>query len=246
MSNALAITPHELGAETASGTGDTVDLGADELRTAAKLKLHVLAVSGTATPTLTGSVYTSPDGTSGWRIAATFAAATAAGKQNLHVGDLDRYVRVVWTISGTDPSFTFEVAGEGHVIYAEMDDLSALGIPAAALSNVSNSERYRALITASGVADIDLNRVFTLPLLAWGESLRRICAAIAAFDLRRVKGFKPEGTDQLIKYSYEDSKLTLRMLEDMTKPPDIVDSTPDTFDAGVVIYSDASRGWGSM
>lgn len=244
MSNALAITLHALGAETTSGQGDSVDLGSDLLRTAAKLKLHVLAKSGTDAPTLTVAVETSPDdGTSGWRTAATFAVAGAAGSQNLCAGNLERYVRVSWTISGTDPSFTFAVSGEGHVIYSELEDLNSLGIPATAMTNVSTSEKYRALITASGVADIDLNRVFTLPILAWGESLRRIVSAIAAFDLRRVKGFKPEGTDKLIQYAYEDAKAQLRMLEDKTKPPDIVDSTPNTFDAGVIVYSSSSRGW---
>jgi hypothetical protein len=242
MSNSTSITLHELGAETASGTGDSSDLGSDLLRTAAKLQLHVLAVSGSDTPTLTVTLQTSPDETT-WRTVGSFTAATAVAKPTMCFGGLDRYVRVIWTISGTDPSFSFEVAGDGHVIYAELEDLNGLGIPQAAMSNVSTSDKYQCLIAASSVADVHLNRVFTLPILAWGESLRRIVSAIAAFDLRRVKGFKPEGTDKLIQYSYEGAKLDLRMLEDKTKPPDIVDSTPDTFDAGVVIYSDNTRGW---
>jgi phage gp36-like protein len=191
---------------------------------------------------MTVTIQTSPDGTT-WRDAMAFPAITSVGKTYLFPGNLDQYIRASWAITGTDPSFTFALTGQGHVIYAERQDLIDLGIPASALSNVSLSAQYRALITASGVADVHLNRVFTLPLSEWGESLRRIVAAIAAFDLRKVKGFKPEGTDQLIKYSYEDSNLSLRMLEDKTKPPDIVDATPDTFDAGVIVHSSPSRGW---
>jgi hypothetical protein len=94
-------------ARTASGTGSSVELGD---RGTARLLLDVTAASGTL-PSLQVDVQTSYDGTT-WRTLGGFTALAAAGSQRASFPGCDRFVRAIWTISGTDPSFTFSVSGE--------------------------------------------------------------------------------------------------------------------------------------
>jgi hypothetical protein len=75
--------------------------------------LHVLSVSGTATPTLTVKVQS--DNAGGFPSATdriTFTAATAQGSQVTRVAGInaDDWYRISYTISGTNPSFLAMVA----------------------------------------------------------------------------------------------------------------------------------------
>jgi hypothetical protein len=101
------VTLHASAARTATGTG-TVSEETGHRRTLA-LVLAITAATGT-TPTLDVTVQTSRDGST-WYTAGTFTQATATGTQR-KVFALDRYVRVIWTIGGTTPSFTFSASGE--------------------------------------------------------------------------------------------------------------------------------------
>ena len=95
-------------ARTASGTGDTYEMG--ELTTL-RLKLDVTAASGSS-PTLDVTVETSPDGVNNWQTLATFAQKVAASSElNVFPGS-DRFVRAKWAIGGGTPSFTFSLLGE--------------------------------------------------------------------------------------------------------------------------------------
>lgn len=88
-----------IGGVAPSGQADTVALAVD-----------VTAVSGT-TPSMTVSVEWSFDGTSFFvaDVADAFTAITAA-KKVVRLFDVKASLyRVVWTISGTTPSFTFSV-----------------------------------------------------------------------------------------------------------------------------------------
>lgn len=95
-------------ARTATGTGDTAEMG--EMSTM-RLKLDVTAASGTA-PTLDVIVETSPDGAANWQTVATFAQKTAVSSELNVFPGCDRFVRAKWTIAGTTPSFTFSLLGE--------------------------------------------------------------------------------------------------------------------------------------
>src|SRR5690606_33259815 len=104
------VTLHTLGARTATANGTTVDQGAGSSNGASAM-LQVTAVSGTAGPSLTVAVQHSTDGST-WADLITFGAKTAAGtsERAAVTGTVNRYVRVIWTITGTTPSFTFHVA----------------------------------------------------------------------------------------------------------------------------------------
>lgn len=72
------------------------------------LELIVSAASGTS-PTLVVSIEWSNDGTT-WAAADpadAFAQLTAAGRRFKNVAVKGRFMRLVWTIGGTTPSFTF-------------------------------------------------------------------------------------------------------------------------------------------
>lgn len=98
---------------TATGNGTAFNLGAVGAAQKLYAALHVLAVGGTATPTLTVKVQS--DDASGFasptdRI--TFTAATAIGAQwatPVPGSITDAWWRATWTISGTTPSFLFVV-----------------------------------------------------------------------------------------------------------------------------------------
>lgn len=92
-------------ARTTNGSSSAVSVWD---RNGSVAKLNVTAASGTA-PSLVVTVQDSPDGTS-WTTRDTFATKTGTGNEvrALPAG-LDTFQRVSWTITGTTPSFTFDV-----------------------------------------------------------------------------------------------------------------------------------------
>lgn len=74
------------------------------------LLVDVTAVTGT-TPNMTLAVEWSDDGTTWFvpDVAETFTAITAAAKRAREVDVKAPFMRLVWTITGTTPSFTFAV-----------------------------------------------------------------------------------------------------------------------------------------
>lgn len=103
------ISLHQLVAKTSTGTGMQVD-NLTATTNGGVGYLQVTAVSGTG-PSLTVKIQHSADGST-WADLITFSAVTASNKaQRIAVtGTVNRYIRASWTISGTSPSFTFNVA----------------------------------------------------------------------------------------------------------------------------------------
>ena len=98
-----------LSARTATGNGTSRDNAA--ATTAGGVGyLQVATVSG-ATPSLTAVIQHSVDGTT-WVDLITFTAVTVSNRaQRVAVaGTVNRHTRVIWTISGATPSFTFFAA----------------------------------------------------------------------------------------------------------------------------------------
>lgn len=77
-----------------------------------RLNAVATAVTGT-TPSVTLTLETSADGSTGWTAVSTFPAITAAGTVRKIFTGLDRFVRLnATTVSGTTPSATYTVSGE--------------------------------------------------------------------------------------------------------------------------------------
>lgn len=101
------VTLHS-GAITATTSGDAIDIRHGTLR----LTLDVTAVSGT-NPTLDVMLQTRRDSTDTWRNVQAFAQKTSVSSERSVFPGIDRQVRLVSTLGGTDsPSFTFKVSGD--------------------------------------------------------------------------------------------------------------------------------------
>lgn len=95
-------------ARTASGNGDAVATNANQIN----LLVNVTAVAGT-TPTLDLKLQYSHDGGTSWadaEAADTFTQITAAKVVAKRFDVKGPHYRVVWTIGGTTPSFTFTIS----------------------------------------------------------------------------------------------------------------------------------------
>lgn len=93
---------------TATSTGSAVNNGV-ATTDGWVAQQHVTAVSGTATPTITGKLADSADSSSWADVSGGgFTAATAIGSQQISsdTGTLRQYARYAYTISGTNPSLT--------------------------------------------------------------------------------------------------------------------------------------------
>lgn len=102
------VSLHALAAESASGTGTAVDHGA-ATASGGVAHLHVTAAAGT-TPALAVKVQHSADNVT-FADLVTFTAQSGVAAERVAVaGTVNRYVRAVWTITGTTPAFTFAVA----------------------------------------------------------------------------------------------------------------------------------------
>lgn len=106
------------GARTISGEGSAaIDLG--KFREGYVI-LNVTAASGT-TPTLDVKIQISPDGGTTWEDFITFAQKTATGAESKRfssyqaiaagAGPFGDRMKVIYSIGGTTPSFTFSVKG---------------------------------------------------------------------------------------------------------------------------------------
>lgn len=129
--------------------------------------------------------------------------------------------------------------------YATRDDLARGGLRAAALSGVSTADQDAALVAASGEADGYLAKRYLMPLVAWGDDLRRRVVHIATFDLLATRGYAPaSGVDPLVAKRYDDAILWLRdAARGLVEPQGIVDSTPEIDEAAPLVSSDDAAGW---
>ena len=111
-----SVTPHPPVARTATGDSASVDL--KDYIGEVLVYLNVGTVAGTDTPTLTVALHDSANDSAFAALspAVAFTAKTATGQQaiSLDTRQCRRYLRAAYTISGTNPSFTFSVCVHGR------------------------------------------------------------------------------------------------------------------------------------
>lgn len=206
MADALAVTLHELGEETTSGSSDAVDIGA--LRTLLVGTIRVTATAGTGNIAL--ELQTSPDGSTGWRTVRGLAVLGKISRVEYHADECERYVRIAWTLTGFT-SVTFQALAEAHALYAKRADL-ALGITEETLEDEDAEKLAKCLLSATSDGDDALNTIYPLPLTTWPTSLKQRCADIATWRVMKAIGFQPQGSDEVIRLSFEDAVKWLRMV----------------------------------
>lgn len=240
MAYALPIALHALTAETADGTGQTVDVG--EHRSVVRASLLVAELTGAQ---LDVTLETSSDQTS-WRALGALGTLRGIGRTaERTIPGCERYIRVTWDLTGT--AVTFAVNGAAHQLYATPADIQRAHLPSVALEAVPEEQVIDALLAATDEAEGYLTSGHTLPLVSWNDDLRMHVAGLAAYSLMRSRGFDPTGSDALIVKGRDDaiawlSKIAARKLS----PCGLVDSTPSAGSSPAfarVRGTDESRGW---
>ena len=104
----IGVSLTDLTAFTSNGNGATVDNSA-ATSNGAIAQLHCTAASGT-TPATVFTIQHSTNGST-WSTLQTFTTITSTTSQVVNItGTVNRYVRVIHTVSGTTPSFTCQVS----------------------------------------------------------------------------------------------------------------------------------------
>lgn len=197
--------------------------------------------------TLTLSIERSSDGVK-WETAATWTAITATGNYGIESADLDKFVRVRWAASGVG-TWTFSVTGKLSLIFARTRDRSLLGIRSAAVPGATSAKYLKAFESATDIIEGDLG-AFVLPLLQWGEDMRRHCIALADWFLLTSEGEEPQGGIYSTLYSQAQEWLANvggRIPNNhgrRIRPSNVIDSTPPDADgtrAAYVFQSDPPR-----
>lgn len=255
MTDAAAVTLQAsttpTGVPPITGSSTAVDLG--DYRRGLRIALDVTAVSGT-TPALIVVVETSPTSTGPWTTAYTFDGQNAIAHVEAAVADLKQWVRISYTITGLTPSFTFSVAGFAHSLFCHPSDLSKTSINSSAIAGIDSAVLVEACFRATDDAVSALNAAYELPIVAWDNELTGVCADRAAFYAMAQRGFDPGDTDRLLMMNggkiiengvrSAAEKWFSDVGRGVRKPPGIVDSTPDEYEAAAAVVSaGTSRGW---
>lgn len=165
---------------------------------------------------------------------------TTVGKHTLR-GIVGSKVQIGW--DPTAPA-TFNATAVTQQCYCELGDLSS-AIRDAAIEEHTTRERLEHLFQCSAVANGYIASAYQLPLTAWGLDLRKATAALWAASLVRARGAHFEGPDGVVIKAEADAFAWLRNVANgRINPPDIVDSTPDEEEYGLVVASRPQRGWG--
>jgi Mu-like prophage major head subunit gpT len=137
---------------------------------------------------------------------------------------------------------------ERQMAYATRTDLTRFGIASSALAGVAEAAQEAALAAASDVADSYLRSRYELPLVTYGDDLRRAVCAIAAWDILTVRGYDPNrGGDEAVKLRHDSA---LKWLADVSLGRAHVSggatlptATRHARAVGPLVGSDRVRGW---
>lgn len=249
MADSLAITLHASAAEVASGSAAAVDLwGEDDVETRrlAELALVVTALAGGATPSIIIAIQTSADEVV-WRTVDTFPAVTAPGAVTYRTGDLDRYVRVAWTLSA-EAAATFSLGGTAHEAWCTLEELGIYGTAATAIGAIAKGTRIRQLIAATQTARGYVCRRHHPPIIRVGSDVAQAVAKLASLAaLTDNVGVNPNTAATELALAEAHGKMTwLRDVSRGVAGADVTDSTPETSEGSGAVVTGESRGWGGM
>lgn len=242
MSQALALNLGPTEAVTTAGTGSSVDLGEGSLRNVARLDTRLSAWAGgtVGVSWVKLTLQTSSDDTT-WRDLESQAVSDFRVVEWGSVG-IERYVRLSWSLATEVTSATFTARGFADVVYATPSDLVSYGLPEEAMEGVTTRWRIDACVAASDEADGYLAASYTLPLVAWSKDLSLHCGKMAVRYVLDRRGWDPESRDNVIETAFDRAIGWLKQVaKGLVRPPGIVDSAPEVFEAGSVVMSRPRR-----
>jgi phage gp36-like protein len=241
MANPLAVNLSPATAITAAGESAAIDLGTTAPRNAARLTAKVVSwVDGQAGQSSVALVLqTSPDGS-------TWSDVERLSLSNLGVVEwgafgLGRYIRLTWAPTGLT-SAVLSVAGFAETAFCSPADLKNYGLPPGALEKANLRKLLDYCLAVTDEADGYLAAVYTLPIVAWSEDLKLHCSKRAIRFLLDWLGWDPEGRDETIELAHQQAHTWLKDVARGTcRPPGIIDTAPEVFEAGSVVVSRARR-----
>ncbi len=217
MANPTTIELHALGAETDDGTSDAIDIGLH--RSAVALALTITGLTGTD---VLAQVQTSPDGSTGWRTVSRFTSETdddgavgnpgAKGRYKLWCLDLERYVRVVWTVN---TACTFSVAGFAYTVYCTRQDIED-ALPDDVFEQIECSHPgfvERAGIKGASHVEAKIGTAHDLPLSEWQPVLAHANAALAAYMVLTKHRMQGGGNELLVSEARAEADVWLEKIQ---------------------------------
>lgn len=134
--------------------------------------------------------------------------------------------------------------------YCTRPELAIWGAPADAFSDIEPEQQDKAIASSTTRIDGYIATRVNLPLLSWGDDIRRACAVIATYDLiPATRGRNPEeaGDRDPIYDRYKDVLAWLQAIKDgEVQIPEAVGSpvAPPAADTGIsMVTSNRQRGW---
>ncbi len=131
--------------------------------------------------------------------------------------------------------------------YCTRAELTSLGIFSDALRTIGTDQQDTAIAAASDEMDGYLGARYKLPLTAWGQDVRLMCARLAVYNLIAVRGYNPSspGDAQLLE-THEMAERWLKRVSDGSLALTVTDSSGleiSHISGGVKLMSNAGRGY---
>lgn len=130
--------------------------------------------------------------------------------------------------------------------YITIAELGRLGYNPAAFLDVDAPTKNEKIAARSDYIDGYLRAQFKLPLVTFGEDIKRCCAVLVSIDLLRTRGTDPDTRDAL---DVEESRQIawLKLISTGQVTPSVVDSSPSATVGRSTrpprVVSSASRGF---
>lgn len=126
--------------------------------------------------------------------------------------------------------------------YLTKTEFLAQTIPSEVFTGLTDDQINAAILWASGHAASYLRKRHTLPLITWGEELKRAVGRLAAFDLLARRGVRvASGNNEIVEDLANKAEDWLGQVASGDVEIDCVDSTPDEDEGGAEIESVQQR-----
>lgn len=114
-------------------------------------------------------------------------------------------------------------------VYVTEQEFLDLGLPIEALSKLTTQQIEAALSYASRFADSYFVKRYPVPLVTYGEDVKRIIIDIAQYDLMAYRGFRPgSGADEIIVKRRDDALDWLKLVaRKEVEPTSVTEATPE-------------------
>jgi hypothetical protein len=128
--------------------------------------------------------------------------------------------------------------------YAIVSDLYVHGAPASAFGSLTDADKLASIVGASGDLDAVISSQGDVPLVAWGEDVRKKIVHLATYDLLCRVGFNPNaGADVNYRLRADDARAWLRDIGKGVVRPRVTFATARATKAQPTIRSKPQRGW---